>query len=71
MSDQIDSCTAKGEQPLPNNKTGDLESKLPDWSSMNLLSVNMGKLMEKILKITSVDDALKTEDMTYINNALI
>ena len=71
MSDQINSCTGKGEGPSPDEKAAQLESKLPNWSSMNLLSVDLGSLMEKILKITSVDEALKTEDMTYINNALI
>jgi len=71
MSDQIDSCTGKGERPSPNDKIAELESKLPNWSSMNLLSVDLGRLMEQILRITSVDEALKMEDMTYINNALI
>ena len=37
---------------------------------MNLLSADLGKLMELITKITPVDEALRTEDMTYINNAL-
>lgn len=75
MSDQINSCTTgpppQEEKVLSADKTASLEGKLPNWSSMNLLSVDVGRLMEKILKVTDVNDSLRVEDMTYINNALI
>ena len=75
-NDQIDSST--NQINSTSNQIGEaaaaVQQQLPTpsitWSSMNLLSVDLFSIMDQILSVSTVSDANKTEDMTYISQAL-
>lgn len=68
-TNQIDSSTNQiGETTAPAGQGGAAPPNT--WSSMNLLSVDLYQIMDQILKATKISDAHKTEDMTYISQAL-
>ena len=62
MEDQINSSSVKD--------SSEVKKTLPNWSSMNLISVNINELMKCILSTSKVDQSLQVEDQTYLNNAL-